>query len=263
MRHRSHIAFILLAAALFAAPQMAQDLSALKGAVAARVRGEIMQAFLGLHSNGSAAPAQQSPRADASLLACGESAKPEAQPAQSKTAVRSTPARRFETRSQTAMLTDPADRTNAGLPPAAVADELASLPRQVLTETRLAMLTQPGNGVEPPPHALAYRFESGDARTKAAPMTRDNFKELEKHAVFLNVRFERGADAESIRRAAEDAARVAIDGAKAKSRIQKGRRPVRACGGDKTPCAFVAAPAPVPVASFPRPYAPAQISDGE
>lgn len=258
MRHRSHIAFILLAAALFAAPQMAQDLSALKGAVAARIRGEIMQAFLGLHSNESAAPAKQTPRADASLLACGESAKPEAQPAQSKTVARSTPSRRVELRAQAAMLTDPADKTNAGLPPSAVADELASLPRQVLTETRLAMLTPPSNSVEPPP-ARAFLFESGDARTKAAPMVRDNFRELERRAVFLKVNFERGADADAIRRAAEGAARFAVEGAKSKSRTQKARRPARACGGDKAPCAF----APVPVASLARPYVYTQISDGE
>ena len=261
MRHRSHIAFILLAAALFAAPQMAQDLSTLKGAVAARVRGEIMQAFLGLHSNESAAPAQPSPRADASLLACGESAKPEAQPAQSKTAVRSTPARRFETRSQAAMLTDPADKAN-GLPPSAVADELASLPRQALTETRLAMLTPPGNGVEPPP-ARAFIFESGDARMKAAPAVRGSFKGLEKHAAFFQASFdvESGVrNAESIRRAAEDAARLYANGAKSRSRVQRVRRPARACGGDnKAPCAFV----PVPVASLVWPNAPAQISDGE
>src|ERR1041385_6628309 len=81
MKHRSHIAFILLAAALFAAPQMAQDLSTLKGAVAARIRGEIMQAFLGLHSNESAPAASQSPRVDASLVACGRSDKTDAQPA--------------------------------------------------------------------------------------------------------------------------------------------------------------------------------------
>jgi len=265
MRHRSHIAFILLAAALFAAPQMAQDLSALKGAVAARVRGEIMQAFLGLHSNESAAPAQQqqSPRADASLLACGESARPaveEAQPAPGKTVERTATARRVEPRSQAAMLTDPSDKTSAGLPPSAVADELASLPRQVLTETRLAMLTPPGNGVEPPP--LAHHFESGDARAKVAPLSRDNFKALERHATFLQVRFERGADAESLRRAAEDFARVAVEGAKSKSRVQKVRRPARACGGDgKAPCAL--APVALPVASFVWPSAPVQILDGE
>ena len=259
MRHRSHIAFILLAAALFAAPQMAQDLSTLKGAVAARIRGEIMQAFLGLHSNESASAAVATPRADASLLACGESARPEAQPAPSKTVERTATARRPEPRSQTAMLTDPADKAN-GLPPSAVADELASLPRQLQVETRLAMLTPPGNGVEPPP--LAHRFESGDARAKAAPLTRDRFVEVQKHLVFVRASFdiENGVrDAESIRRAAEDATRVAVEGAKSKSRIQKVRRPARACNGDKAPCAFVH----VPVASLVWPSAPAQISDGE
>lgn len=257
MRHRSHIAFILLAAALFAAPQMAQDLSTLKGAVAARIRGEIMHAFLGLHSQESASAATQAPRAtDASLLACN-STKPETQAAPSKTTERPAPARRPEPRSQTAMLTDPANKPN-GLPPSAVADELASLPRQMPTETRLAMLTPPGNSVEPPP-ALAYRYESGDVRPKAAPMTRDNFRELEKHALFLQVRFERGANAASIRRAAEDAVRFNVEGAKAKSRAQKIRRPARACGGDKAPCAFVS----VPVASLVWPNGTVQISDGE
>lgn len=258
MRHRSHIAFILLAAALFAAPQMAQDLSALKGAVAARIRGGIMHAFLGLHSN-EAASAKQAPRVDASLLACGAE-KSEAQPAQvaeKKTAERTAPARRVEARSQTAMLTDPSDKTNAGLPPAAVAAELASLPRQVLTETRLAMLTQPGNSVEPPP-ALALRYEAGGARTKAAPMSSDKFKELERHAAFIQVRFERGAEGEWFRRAAEDAARSTVEGAKAKVRVQKARRPVRDCGVDNTQCPF----ATVPVASLSTPDA-IQISDGE
>jgi hypothetical protein len=258
MRHRSHIAFILLAAALFTAPQMAQDLSALKGAVAARIRGEIMQAFLGLHSN-EAATAKQSPRVEASLLACGAE-KSEAQPArveEKKAAERTAPARRVEARAQTAMLTSPSDKDNAGLPPGAVAAELASLPRQVLTETRLAMLTQPGNGVEPPP-ALAFRHEAGGARTKSAPAARDKFAELERHAVFFQARFERGADAEWFRRAAGDAALGAVEGAKAKVRIQKARRPAKACGSDNTPCAFVT----VPVASLSTPDA-IQISDGE
>jgi hypothetical protein len=258
MRHRSHIAFILLAAALFAAPQMAQDLSSLKGALAARIRGEIMQAFLGLHSN-EAAVAKQAPRVEASLLACGTE-KSEAQPArvaEKKAAERTAPARRVEARAQAAMLTDPSDKANVGLPPGAVAAELASLPRQVLTETRLAMLTQPGNGVEPPP-ALALRYEAGGARTKSAPAARDKFAELERRAVFFQANFERGADAEWLRRAAEDAARSTVEGAKAKVRVQKARRPAKACGVDNTPCAFVT----VPVASLSTPDA-IQISDGE
>lgn len=260
MRHRSHIAFILLAAALFAAPQMAQDLSTLRGEVTARIRGEIMQAFLGLHSNeaASAAQKQQAPRVEPSLLACGGE-KSEAEPApvaRKKSAERSTQSQRGETgaRARAAMLTDPADKTNAGLPPGAVAAELASLPRQVLTETRLAMLTPPSNnGVEPPP-ALALRYE---AATKAAPATSDKFKALERHAAFLQVRFERGAEGEWFRRATEDAARVTVEGAKAKVRVQKGRRPAKTCGGDNMPCAFA------PIASLVEPDAAIIISDGE
>jgi hypothetical protein len=261
MRHRSNIAFILLAAALFAAPQVAQDLSTLKGAVAARVRGEILQAFLGLHSNESATTATQAPRVEAPVVVC-KADKPEPQPAaQRKGSERTAPAQRNEpgTRAQSAMLTDPADKSNSGLPPAAVAEELASLPRQFLDETKLAMLTPPGNGVEPPPPTVAYRYEAGDARAKA---TRDKFAELEKHAVFVQARFdlEHGArDARWISRVAEDAARAAGNGGvKGKARIIKIRRQGRTCGGwDNTPCA------PVPVASVARPDAATLISDGE
>ncbi|HEV7892417.1 MAG TPA: hypothetical protein VGP08_17355 [Pyrinomonadaceae bacterium] len=262
MRHRSNIAFILLAAALFAAPQVAQDLSTLKGALAARVRGEILQAFLGLHSNESAAAATQTqaPRVEAPLVAC-KGDKPEAQVAQKKGTERTAPAQRNEsgTRAQSAMLTDPTEKTNVGLPPEAVAAELASLPRQLLDETKLAMLTPPGNGVEPPPPAVAYRYEAGDARTKAA---RDKFVELEKHAVFVQARFdlEHGArDARWISRIAEDAARAkGTEGVKGRARVIKLRRQGRTCGGgDNTSCA------PVPIASVASPYTATLISDGE
>ncbi|HZT58870.1 MAG TPA: hypothetical protein VFA21_09620 [Pyrinomonadaceae bacterium] len=46
MKHRSIIGFVLVAAALFAAPQMARDLLSLKSAVGARIRGEIVHAIL-------------------------------------------------------------------------------------------------------------------------------------------------------------------------------------------------------------------------
>jgi hypothetical protein len=259
MRHRSNIAFILLAAALFAAPQVAQDLSTLKGAVAARIRGEILQAFLGLHSNESATAATRAPRVEAPLLAC-KGDKSVAQAAQRKGTERTVTAQRNEsgTRPQSAMLTDPAERANVGLPPSAVASELASLPRQFLDETKLAMLTPPGNGVEPPPPAVAYRYDAGDARTKAA---RDRFVELERHAVFVQARFdfEHGTrDARWISRIAEDAARAnGNEGVKGKTRIIKVRRQGRACVGDNTPCA------PVPVASVASPYTATLVSDGE
>jgi hypothetical protein len=257
MRHRSNIAFILLAAALFAAPQVAQDLSTLKGAVADRVRGEILQAFLGLHSNESASATTRAPRVEAPFVCTADKSEP--QPAaQRKTAERAAPAQRVEARSQSAMLGDPADKADAGLPPA-VAAELASLPRHFFDETKLAMLTPPGNGVEPPPPAVAYRYEAGDARAKAA---RDKFAELEKHAAFVQARFdfERGPkDARWLSRVADEVVRAAgSEGAKGKARVIKIRRQGRACGGgDNTPCA------PVPVASLTRPATVTQILDGE
>ena len=260
MRHRSNIAFILLAAALFAAPQMAQDLSTLKSAVAARIRGEILHAFLGLHSNESAAAATQAPRAEAPGVACAAAKQDAAQPAaRTKGADRTAPAQRGDAspRTQSAMLTDPADKTNAGLPPAAA--EFASLPRQLLDETKLAMLTPPGNGVEPPPPAVAYRYEAGDTLSKA---TRDKIAAFEKQGVFVQARFdfERDAkDARWINRIAEDVSRAkGNEGVRGKARVIKFRRQGRACGGDdNTPCA------PLPVAALAKPDAATQLVDGE
>jgi len=48
MKHRSIVGFILVAAALFAAPQIAHDLLSLKSAVGARIRVEIVRAILGV-----------------------------------------------------------------------------------------------------------------------------------------------------------------------------------------------------------------------
>lgn len=255
MRHRSHIAFILLAAALFAAPQMAHDLSTLKGAVAESIRGEILQAFLGLHSNeagGGAAVQTQAPRAETALASC-KADKTEAQPARKKTAERTTTtAQRPDACSQSAMLTDPSGSKSA-LPPAAAA-ELASLPRRLLKEARLAMLTPPSNnGVEPPPPAIAFNF-ARDERVKAVA-ARERFQGLERHAVFVQARFEPGAS-EWVRRFADEAARAAEGNAKSRTRVLKVRRQGRACGGDAAaPC--------VPVASVARPDEPVQIIIGE
>ncbi len=269
MRHRSNIAFILLAAALFAAPQVAHDLSTLKGAVAARIRGEILQAFLGLHANEAAPAATQTPRAElASAPASADKSdeRPATQAAQRKGGERaSCPSQRggaaspSPARAQSAMLTDPADKANAGLPPSAVAAELASLPRQVLDGTQFAMLTPPGNGVEPPPPARAS-YEAGDARAKSA---RARFAEPEKNAFFFQARFERNAQgAEWVRRITAEAERSAArEGAKSRAKVIKLRRQGRACVGDNAaPCAT---PSVVPVAMLAASDIVTQISDGE
>jgi hypothetical protein len=52
MKHRSIIGFILVAAALFAAPQIAHDLLSLKSALGERIRGEIVHAILSVSKGG-------------------------------------------------------------------------------------------------------------------------------------------------------------------------------------------------------------------
>src|SRR5436305_2518015 len=53
MKHRSIIAFILLGAALFAAPQITHDILSFKSALGARIRGEIVHAFISLSKGDS------------------------------------------------------------------------------------------------------------------------------------------------------------------------------------------------------------------
>lgn len=92
MKHRSVIAFIILAAAFVAAPQVSQDLSSLKSALGARIRGEILHAFLNLHANEGAGEAETRRTAQTMLASCKAEAKTEGQ-----TTVR---ARRSEDRAQ-------------------------------------------------------------------------------------------------------------------------------------------------------------------
>jgi hypothetical protein len=74
MRHRSVIAFILLAATLAAIPQASQDLLALKNALGERVRNEILFAFLNLNpQDGATVSGPQ--RARLSQPSCPSSAK--------------------------------------------------------------------------------------------------------------------------------------------------------------------------------------------
>src|SRR5437763_16371121 len=78
MKHRSIIAFILLAAALVAAPQVTHDLAALKSALGARIRGEILHAFLSLQAS-DAVGGTTARRAEPALASCKAEAKSEAQ----------------------------------------------------------------------------------------------------------------------------------------------------------------------------------------
>jgi hypothetical protein len=134
MRHRSVIAFIILAAALVAAPQVAHDFASLKSAVGARIRGEILRAFLNLHA-GEGAGELKTRRADAApmLASCKAEAKADEQAARAEQ-------RRDEERAQAATR----DEGDAQVAPRAEAATQADAHRQ------LAMLIVPSPEVEEP-----------------------------------------------------------------------------------------------------------------
>src|SRR5205085_8522525 len=69
MKHRSVIAFVIVAAALFSLPQLSHDLHELKGAVGMRLHRELLHAFLNLPADEPTAVATPVMRPAESLLA--------------------------------------------------------------------------------------------------------------------------------------------------------------------------------------------------
>ncbi|PYS85607.1 MAG: hypothetical protein DMF67_00235 [Acidobacteria bacterium] len=178
MKHRSIIAFILLAAALVAAPQVSHDLAALKSALGTRIRGEILHAFLSLHARedaGGMTPRRAAPQ----LASCKAAAKSDELTAshakqndsRAHAAPRAEAASQREARAQLAMLIDPlleSEESSAELP--GVDDQFihgksAKLPRRAVAPGELAMLIPPGSGIDIPALSNA---PWGDARDKSA-----------------------------------------------------------------------------------------------
>lgn len=170
MKHRSVIVFILLAAALVAAPQVAHDFAALKSAVGARIRGEILRAFLNLHA-GDGAGELKTRRGDSApmLASCKVEAKTDEQAApaeQRHDEERAEAATRDEERAQVAPRAETAPQADAhgqfamfivpspereepsAVPPGVddlfIDGEAAGLPRRVESTSELAMLIPPG-----------------------------------------------------------------------------------------------------------------------
>jgi hypothetical protein len=141
MKHRSVIAFILLAAALFAAPQISNDLSALKSALGARIRGEILHAFLNLRASDAANELVTRP---ADPLLASYTAKSNACPLTQATAKKS------DNRAQVQPRAEAAAKSDAG--------------------EQFAMLIDPTSGVEIATAALSNvetRIAVGEAATLA------------------------------------------------------------------------------------------------
>ena len=173
MKHRSVIAFILLAAALFAAPQISNDLSALKSAIGARIRGEILHAFLNLRADDAANELVTRPAEPllASYQAKGN-ACPQTQATAKKSDVRAQVQPRAEATAksdageQFAMLIDPssgpimAKAVRSNIERRIVASEDASVP-----EGDLAMLNAPDSVIDLP--SLADALISGSKEKEA------------------------------------------------------------------------------------------------
>ncbi|MDQ3743150.1 MAG: hypothetical protein M3444_02090 [Acidobacteriota bacterium] len=198
MKHRSVIAFILLAAAFVAAPQVSQDLAALKSALGARIRGEILHAFLNLHANEGAGESETRRTAQTMLASCKAEAKTEGQTTvrarrsedrtqganeeRAQVQPRAEAAPQTDAHKQLAMLVVPspeAEESSAELP--GVDDQLirgkaSELPRragstsELESASELAMLIPPGLGFDLHPGFDATRDSDFKASGVAQPV---------------------------------------------------------------------------------------------
>jgi len=208
MRHRSVIAFALLAATLAAVPQGWQDLSALKSAVGERVRNEILFAFLNLNPRDAAS--QAAPQsAQPAAAACPDSIKSGAQvvwnakkgsaagssTTQGLTARASTTQARDEELVELAMmLTQPTGgfeekierEAVEGLRGLVMGKVLKAPTRELLPSQELSMIIPPGEGVDlvPGKSRVAEQEKGAQARLSRGAA------EWEARASFIAASFE-------------------------------------------------------------------------
>ena len=210
MKHRSVIAFVIVAAALFAAPQLSHDLQSLRSGLGARLRGELLQAFLSLHpeDGASAAPSARGAR---TLLASCAKAGTEAPAAKAK---KSEPRAAAGQQSEEtaaggpavhlAMMTGPSDAPDAWKAPAARAHQKAAGEAAVPSE--VAMIIPPDSGIEPA--ALAELSAATAKAREGAALKRREVEEL-RRVTFVAAGFEgrqlniQGPAEEALRRLGE------------------------------------------------------------
>jgi hypothetical protein len=156
MKHRSVIAFVIVAAALFAAPQLSHDLQTLRSALGSRLSGGLMRAFLSLPSTEGAA-AVAPPRAAARLASCTKEQRPASKQRKSDSAPRAEVRAAQPSGDQLAMIGEPLpvpEPWTASLPGGALVGA-AELPHKTLGD--VAMIIPPDSGVDPRALAGAYR----------------------------------------------------------------------------------------------------------
>jgi hypothetical protein len=236
MKHRSVIAFVIVAAALFAAPQLSHDLRSLKSAFGSKLRGELMHAFLSLPAT-EVAPAAAPRPAETVLASCDKerAGAPAAKPRKDDSGASLSPRAEARTAApdQLAMIVEPLSVSgswSAALPAGAL-NGAGEMPRAGGGE--VAMIIPPDSGIEP--HALA-RASRAAAREGAKQARK---AEEDVRATFVATDFDaKGAtwikQDEALRRLGESLPgtfefRVGRDGSKTK--LLK----VRRCAGPSCP----------------------------
>lgn len=188
MKHRSVIAFVIVAAALFSAPQLSHDLQSLKSGLGARLRGELLQAFLSLHPEDAAAPAGRG--AARSLVASCSKNKADAPAAKAK---KDEPRAAAESKSEGTADEVPAAELAVITATESAAERLEAFGEAVATRAEaaaeLAMIIPPDAGIEPP--ALARANATG---AKARETAAQKYREAEhlRRVTFVSTRFHGG-----------------------------------------------------------------------
>ena len=176
MKHRSVIAFVIVAAALFSLPQLSHDLQALKGAVGARLHRELLHAFLSLPAGEPTSAVTAASTSDSLLASCTKGHS-DAKAGRVETSGRVEGRTAEKTFEQSAMIGDPAhDPINqvASAEVKEAADEVvASLPEIEAETAEVAMLVPPDSRMDPPARANTFvatdvaRVESDKLRVEA------------------------------------------------------------------------------------------------
>ena len=155
MKHRSVIAFVLVAAGLFSLPRLSHELQSLKGAVGSRLHQELLQAFLNMPAGGPTAAAAPAARPAETMLASCTNRKPgapAAKPGRAEAGGRAegrTGGRNVE---QRAMIGDPANdpiNNRASVDTGKAADEAVASLNRLKVETEVAMIIPPESGLDP------------------------------------------------------------------------------------------------------------------
>jgi hypothetical protein len=155
MKHRSVIAFVLVAAGLFSLPQLSHELQSIKGAVGSRLHRELLHAFLNLPAGGptnTAAPSAR--RAETLLASCTnpKSGAPAAKGGKVEAGGRAEGRTGGRSVGHRAMIDDPNNdpiNNRASVDVREAAGGAVASPTGVRVETEVAMIIPPESGIDP------------------------------------------------------------------------------------------------------------------